>query len=183
MSTEDLLAQLVQMRKAVNEETLLRFKSVRRLTTEVTAEWIQFQICISLRPEGAPLWSTLNQWIGQASWHMLGCRLRRGSASLRQSNPANLESDVSVIPSLKALLQLVLHNPTNLCYLHSTIMAVHWACCRSDFTMPELLCHHRYLPSCAHLALVQHPILVLSRFAIVAMATHVARLATTTSAT
>eukprot|EP00439_Symbiodinium_sp_Y106_P069679 s2461_g12.t1 len=49
-----------------------------------------------------------------------------GSASLRQSNPANLESDVSVIPSLKALLQLVLHNPTNLCYLHSTIMAVHW---------------------------------------------------------
>eukprot|EP00439_Symbiodinium_sp_Y106_P052744 s4389_g7.t1 len=25
-----------------------------------------------------------------------------------------------------ALLQLVLHNPTNLCYLHSTIMAVHW---------------------------------------------------------
>ena len=49
-----------------------------------------------------------------------------GSASLRQSDPANLESDVSVIPSLKALLQLVLHNPTNLCYLHSTIMAVHW---------------------------------------------------------
>ena len=77
MSTEDLLAQLVQMRKAVNEETLLRFKSVRRLTTEVTAEWIQFQICISLRPEGGPLWSTLNQWIGQASWHTLGCRLRR----------------------------------------------------------------------------------------------------------
>ena len=50
-----------------------------------------------------------------------------GSTSLRQSNHAeDLESDVSVIPSLKALLQLVLHNPTNLCYLHSTIMAVHW---------------------------------------------------------
>ena len=49
-----------------------------------------------------------------------------GSTSLRQSHPADLESDVSVIPSLKALLQLVLHNPTNLCYLHSTIMAIHW---------------------------------------------------------
>ena len=77
ISTEDLLAQLVQMRKAVTEDTLLRFKSVKRLTTEVTAEWIQFQIIISLRQEGGPLWSTLNQWIGQASWHTLGCRLRR----------------------------------------------------------------------------------------------------------
>eukprot|EP00439_Symbiodinium_sp_Y106_P010489 s6324_g1.t1 len=77
ISTEDLLAQLVQMRKAVTEDTLLRFKSVKRLTTEVTAEWIQFQIIISLRQEGGPIWSTLNQWIGQASWHTLGCRLRR----------------------------------------------------------------------------------------------------------
>ncbi|CAE7203240.1 unnamed protein product [Symbiodinium sp. CCMP2592] len=74
---EDLLAQLVQMRKAVTEETLVRFKSMRKLTTEVTSDWIQFQICMSLRPEGGAMWSTLNQWIGQASWHTLGCRLRR----------------------------------------------------------------------------------------------------------
>ncbi|CAE6971438.1 unnamed protein product [Symbiodinium sp. CCMP2592] len=61
---EDLLAQLVQMRKAVTEETLVRFKSMRKLTTEVTSDWIQFQICLSLRPEGGAMWSTLNQWIG-----------------------------------------------------------------------------------------------------------------------
>ena len=41
--TEDLLTQLVQMRKAVTEDALLRFKSVKKLTTEVTAEWIQFK--------------------------------------------------------------------------------------------------------------------------------------------
>eukprot|EP00439_Symbiodinium_sp_Y106_P038005 s4389_g4.t1 len=75
--TEDLLTQLVQVRKAVTEETLLRFKSVRKLSKEVTADWIQFQICVSLRPEGGAIWSTLNQWIGQASWHTLGCRMRR----------------------------------------------------------------------------------------------------------
>ena len=75
--TEDLLVQLVQARKAVTEDALLRFKSVKQLTKDVTAEWVQFQICISLRQEGGPLWSTLNQWIGQASWHTLGCRLRR----------------------------------------------------------------------------------------------------------
>ena len=75
--TEDLLTQLVQVRKAVTEESLLRFKSVRKLSKEVTADWIQFQICVSLRPEGGAIWSTLNQWIGQASWHTLGCRMRR----------------------------------------------------------------------------------------------------------
>ena len=75
--TEDLLTQLVQVRKAVTEESLLRFKSVKKLSKEVTADWIQFQICVSLRPEGGAIWSTLNQWIGQASWHTLGCRLRR----------------------------------------------------------------------------------------------------------
>ena len=74
--TEDLLTQLVQMRKAVTEDSLLRFKSVKKLATEVTAEWIQFQICISLHQERGAIWSTLNQWIGQASWHTLGCRLR-----------------------------------------------------------------------------------------------------------
>ncbi|CAE7252111.1 unnamed protein product [Symbiodinium sp. CCMP2592] len=75
--TSDLLAQLVNVRKAVNEESLLRFKSVRRLTPEVTSEWIQFQIILSMRQEGGALWSTLTQWIGQAAWHTLGCRLRK----------------------------------------------------------------------------------------------------------
>ena len=62
--TEDLLTQLVQVRKAVTEESLLRFKSVKKLSKEVTADWIQFQICVSLRPEGGAIWSTLNQVSG-----------------------------------------------------------------------------------------------------------------------
>ncbi|CAE7211158.1 unnamed protein product, partial [Symbiodinium sp. CCMP2456] len=75
--TADLLAQIVQVRKATTEETLLRFKSIRPLSTEVTTDWVQFQIAVSLRMDGAPLWSTLQQWIGQSAWHTLGCRLRR----------------------------------------------------------------------------------------------------------
>ncbi|CAE7688693.1 unnamed protein product [Symbiodinium sp. CCMP2592] len=110
---EDLLAQLVQMRKAVTEETLVRFKSMRKLTTEVTSDWIQFQICMSLRPEGGAMWSTLNQWIGQASWHTLGCRLRR--------DRPNYDTLVQ-----EAVLRLIFHNPSNLCYLHSTIYALLW---------------------------------------------------------
>ena len=39
-------------------------------------DWIQFQIVISLRAEAAPLWTTLTLWIGQSSWHTLGCRMR-----------------------------------------------------------------------------------------------------------
>ncbi|CAE7678472.1 unnamed protein product [Symbiodinium necroappetens] len=75
--TKDLLDQITNVRKAINEESLLRFKSLRRLSPDVTAEWIQFQIAISLRAEAAPLWATLKSWIGQSSWHTLGCRLRR----------------------------------------------------------------------------------------------------------
>ncbi|CAE7020812.1 Pol [Symbiodinium sp. CCMP2456] len=72
VSTTDLLAQIVQFRKATTEETLLRFKSIRPLSTEVTTDWVQFQIVVSLRMDGAPLWSTLQQWIGQSAWHTLG---------------------------------------------------------------------------------------------------------------
>ncbi|CAE7864971.1 unnamed protein product [Symbiodinium necroappetens] len=75
--TKDLLSQLVQMRRGSTEETILRFRSLRHLTTGVQAEWIQFQLVVSLRPEAAPVWSTLQGWIGSAAWHVLGCRLRR----------------------------------------------------------------------------------------------------------
>lgn len=63
---------MVQVRKAVNEETSLRFKS-----TEATTEWVQFQIAVSLKPEGSPISTTLEMWICQSAWHTLGCRLRR----------------------------------------------------------------------------------------------------------
>ncbi|CAE7642777.1 unnamed protein product, partial [Symbiodinium sp. KB8] len=74
---KDLLSQLVQMRRGSTEETILRFRSLRHLSTGVQAEWIQFQLVVSLRPEAAPVWSTLQGWIGSAAWHVLGCRLRR----------------------------------------------------------------------------------------------------------
>ena len=76
-STSDLIGQIIQVRKGVNEDSLLRFKSLRRLSPDVKADWIQFQLAISLRAEAAPLWATLKSWIGQSSWHTLGCRLRR----------------------------------------------------------------------------------------------------------
>ena len=72
-----LLSQLVQMRRGSTEETILRFRSLRHLSPAVKAEWIQFQLVVSLRPEAAPVWSTLQGWIGSAAWHVLGCRLRR----------------------------------------------------------------------------------------------------------
>ena len=56
----------------------------------------------------------------------IGLPPAEGSTGVRQSHPADLEPALNVIPGLKALLRLVLHNPTNLCYLHSTIFAAHW---------------------------------------------------------
>ncbi|CAE7508658.1 unnamed protein product [Symbiodinium necroappetens] len=76
-STENLLSQIVQVRKAINETSLIRFKSIRRLTEGVQTEWVTFQIFVSLRPEGSPIWSSLTSWIGQAAFHTIGCRLRR----------------------------------------------------------------------------------------------------------
>ncbi|CAE7347061.1 unnamed protein product [Symbiodinium sp. KB8] len=64
--TKDLLTQLVQMRRGSTEETILRFRSLRHLSTAVKAEWIQFQLVVSLRPDAAPVWSTLQSWIGSA---------------------------------------------------------------------------------------------------------------------
>ena len=159
--TEDLLTQLVQVRKAVTEESLLRFKSVKKLSKEVTADWIQFQICVSLRPEGGAIWSTLNQWIGQASWHM---PVETRPSELRQPHSTGVESDVGVVPRLKALLRLVLHNPTNLCYLHSTIYAVCWTMLQARLhyaSMPSLpqvfnlLCHAYQDSSSSHSGTVQ----------------------------
>ena len=76
-STENLLTQIVQVRKAITETSLIRFKSIRRLTEGVQTEWVTFQIFVSLRQEGAPIWSSLTSWIGQAAFHTIGCRLRR----------------------------------------------------------------------------------------------------------
>ena len=75
--TKELLSQLVHMRRGSTEETILRFRSLRHLPPAVRADWIQFQLVVSLRPEAAPVWSTLQGWIGSAAWHVLGCRLRR----------------------------------------------------------------------------------------------------------
>jgi len=75
--TEDLLRQTVELRKGVTEEALHRFRSHKRMTENPTAEWVQFRMEISLRPLGDPIWHTLQGWVGQAAWHLLGCRLRR----------------------------------------------------------------------------------------------------------
>ena len=55
-----------------------------------------------------------------------GMQTSTRSPHLRQPDAASVEPDVSMLPSLKAVLKLVLHNPSNLCYLHSTIYAIHW---------------------------------------------------------
>ena len=69
-----------------------------------------------------------------------GMSVETGSTELRQPHATGMESDVGVVPSLKALLRLVLHNPTNVCYLHSTIYAVCW-------TMLQARLHHASMPS------------------------------------
>ncbi|CAE7684086.1 unnamed protein product [Symbiodinium sp. CCMP2592] len=77
VSTEDLLKQTVEMRKGVTEEALHRFRSYKKMTDQPVTEWMQFRMEISLRPLGDPVWNTLQTWVGQAAWHLLGCRLRR----------------------------------------------------------------------------------------------------------
>ena len=70
----------------------------------------------------------------------LGMPVETRPSELRQPHPTGVESDVGVAPRLKALLRLVLHNPTNLCYLHSTISAVCW-------TMLQAQLHYASVPS------------------------------------
>ncbi|CAE7211413.1 unnamed protein product, partial [Symbiodinium sp. CCMP2592] len=74
-STDDLLKQTVEMRKGVCEEALHRFRNYKKMTDQPISEWIQFRMEISLRPLDDPVWSTLQKWIGQSAWHLLGCRL------------------------------------------------------------------------------------------------------------
>ena len=75
--TEDLLKQTAELRKGISEEALHRFRSYKKMTDQPTTEWMQFRLEISLRPLGDPVWSTLQNWVGQGAWHLLGCRLRR----------------------------------------------------------------------------------------------------------
>eukprot|EP00439_Symbiodinium_sp_Y106_P007872 s6542_g1.t1 len=75
--TEDLLKQTVELRKGISEEALHRFRSYKKMTDQPTTEWMQFRLEVSLRPLGDPVWSTLQNWVGQGAWHLLGCRLRR----------------------------------------------------------------------------------------------------------
>ena len=76
-STENLLTQIVQVRKAITETSLIRFKSIRSLTEGVQTEWVTFQIFVSLRQEGSPIWSSLTSWIGPSCISHDRCRLRR----------------------------------------------------------------------------------------------------------
>ena len=87
-------------------------------------------------------------------------------SGLRQPDAASVEPDVSTVPSLQAVLKLVLQNPTNLCYLHSTIYAIHW-------TMLQVRLHNArtslppqvfimLCPPCAGAAFSSGPIQVLS---------------------
>ena len=72
-----LLRQTVELRKGVTEEALHRLRSYKKLTDQPTTEWMQFRLEVSLRPLGDPVWNTLQNWVGQGAWHLLGCRLRR----------------------------------------------------------------------------------------------------------
>ena len=94
----------------------------------------------------------------------LGMPVETRPSKLRQPHPTGVESDVGVAPRLKALLRLVLHNPTNLCYLHSTIYAVCWTMLQARLhyaSMPSLpqvfnlLCHAYQDSSSSHSGTVQ----------------------------
>ena len=57
----------------------------------------------------------------------LGMPVETRPSELRQPHATGVESDVGVVPRLKALLRLVLHNPTNLC-----LPAFYHICCLLD---------------------------------------------------
>ncbi|CAE7225407.1 unnamed protein product, partial [Symbiodinium necroappetens] len=96
-STSDLIGQIIQVRKGVTEDSLLRFKSLRRLSPDVKADWIQFQLVISLRAEVA-LHNTsqlfyLNSTAYAIAWTTLQAKLH-GAGSM------------DLVPALRILCKL-----------------------------------------------------------------------------
>ena len=83
---------------------------------------------------------------------------------LRQSDAAGMESDVRVVSSLKALLQLVciILPICATCILPS--LPFTGLCCRSALIMLGRHYRHRCSPRCAHPALAMLPCLVPYRF-------------------
>ena len=122
--TKDLLSQLVLMRKGATEETILRFRSLRH----------GGQSGMDSVPAGG-----ISQARGSSSlvdpsrmdWECgVACarlQIEEGSSSIRFPRQRDLELPVSAKLGLARLLKLSLSNPTNLCYLNSTLIALSWA--------------------------------------------------------
>ncbi|CAE7040631.1 unnamed protein product [Symbiodinium sp. CCMP2592] len=129
VSTEDLLKQTVEMRKGVTEEALQRFRSYKKMTDQPVTEWMQFRLEISFRP----LWRSSLEYttdVGRSG----GMASLRLSSSARKAPIQRLSRtgetwDVirGASLSLSAILQLSLHNTSNLCYLNTAVLTLAWA--------------------------------------------------------
>ena len=92
----------------------------------MTAEWIQFQIAINILETGgcsnlehSP---NMDRPVGVAY-----PRLPTASRSpALQCISGSMQPRLSVKPSIKAVLQTSLQNPSSLCYLHPTAFAILW---------------------------------------------------------
>ena len=130
--TTDLVTQIVPVRKAITEETLLRPKSIRRRPQNASSfRWP------SLPRRSADLGypPDVDWTIGMAH---VGLQAPARPSTVRQ--PA-LEPRLSVVPSLKAVLNLSLCNTSNLCYLNSTVLSVTWTILQVKLHGPALTMH------------------------------------------
>ena len=136
---------------------------MKKLSKEVTADWTVPDMCVVEAGRRGHLEYTQPVDRPSIVAH-LGMSVETRPSELRQPHSTGVESDVGVVPRLKALLRLVLHNPTNLCYLHSTIYAVCWTMLQARLhyaSMPSLpqvfnlLCHAYQDSSSSHSGTVQ----------------------------
>ena len=80
--TRALIAETVELRKLVNQETVFRFQSLKGLTKAPKTAWVQLALELSVRGQGIRAWDLVQSWIGCAAFHTLGCRLRRERGGL-----------------------------------------------------------------------------------------------------
>ena len=123
-----MLTEAVQLRKAATEKAIHRFRSVRRLTPNPTAEWVKFQIDVSLR-----------SLLGTAEMDRASSLAPdRAPSSTRQAPvelPGGTSASGDVMTSARLSLKTVLkslHNASNLCYLNTCLLCLAWAVLQAE---------------------------------------------------
>ena len=126
-STNDLIGQNVQVRKGVTEDSLLRFKSIRRLSPDVNEGGLDsIPACHQSPSGGIPTVGDSEVMDRPILVAHTGVPPEEGQAPIRLPHGGSLELLKGTILSLKSLLKLALSNTSQLCYLNSTAYAATW---------------------------------------------------------